>query len=252
VQEQLKSSDRGTLKKGLLDMLRRKLRELGRNWTEYGPQFKGKFYDIPELLPGSSPIRTPLCQRSAWTRPRPPRLSRAWQQASCMAKSRAGSSRRLRQFSVERRRRVQHGRSVHAETRTAAKRLAEAYRLATLPAAIGCDWMKPLAVAAFHNDGSACYQSDHGRLSGAFRHWLKWDNASRGPDGRLSGPVCGADPRTCDQPLSLLGGGVSVWADDVTRWPACQRQTPLAPVPGELNHLACPVSARPCCFGLIA
>ncbi|PAA74073.1 hypothetical protein BOX15_Mlig023953g1 [Macrostomum lignano] len=102
-----------------------------------------------------------------------------------------------------------------------------------------------------HNDGSACYQSDMADCPEHLGTWLKWDNASRGPDGRLSGPVCGADPRTCDQPLSLLGGGVSVWADDVTRWPACQRQTPLAPVPGELNHLACPVSARPCCFGLI-
>uniref|UniRef100_A0A1I8FUH4 DRBM domain-containing protein n=1 Tax=Macrostomum lignano TaxID=282301 RepID=A0A1I8FUH4_9PLAT len=414
VQEQLKSSDRGTLKKGLLDMLRRKLRELGRNWTEYGPQFKGKFYDIPELLPRIEPhpdsalptfsmdetarrrqqqnpdvpaeqqqsnqparagnqkssfvqsvpfyltdfhdrnytdddligdLEADLARYSeadqverelADKRQQVQQAKQSWQQVQQAKQSwqqvqqakQSWQQQKASTVSVERRRRVQQRQVSHAETRTAAKRLAEAYRLATLlhflkvemsregeakilEAAVseelGCRhrpyftlWITGVHVILFavsllmfgivtpgintvvHQDkivkdrhnfkvkmctidypnfligpatarpGQARGQSDMADCPEHLGTWLKWDNASRGTGWPTQWPRMRSGPSHLRSAAVASRRGVSVWADDVTRWPACQRQTPLAPVPGELNHLACPVSARPCCFGLIA
>jgi hypothetical protein len=49
----------------------------------------------------------------------------------------------------------------------------------------------------------------------------KWNNnTNRGPsysiDLRSSGPVCGQDPRYCEQPAST---GSYEWPDDITKWP---------------------------------
>uniref|UniRef100_A0A1I8H3A3 Rhomboid domain-containing protein n=1 Tax=Macrostomum lignano TaxID=282301 RepID=A0A1I8H3A3_9PLAT len=63
--------------------------------------------------------------------------------------------------------------------------------------------------------------------------------------GRLSGPVCGQDPRTCLEPLSLPGDP-NAWPDDVSRWPPCHRQQTLsnnnssnALLSDDLAHLLC-------------
>jgi hypothetical protein len=51
--------------------------------------------------------------------------------------------------------------------------------------------------------------------------WHKWDNnTNRGLSHsialRSSGPVCGQDPRYCEQPAST---GSYQWPDDITKWP---------------------------------
>lgn len=62
--------------------------------------------------------------------------------------------------------------------------------------------------------------------------------------GRVSGPVCGQDPRYCLTPASKPP---HEWPDDITLWPICQE--PLhALIPN--HHMSCEVIARPCCIGI--
>ncbi|PAA74074.1 hypothetical protein BOX15_Mlig007462g3 [Macrostomum lignano] len=107
-----------------------------------------------------------------------------------------------------------------------------------------------------HNDRSACYQSQRAGCPKWLGTWLKWNNSTKTSHGRLSGPVCGQDPRTCLEPLSLPGDP-NAWPDDVSRWPPCHRQQTLsnnnssnALLSDDLAHLVCPISARPCCVGI--
>lgn len=82
--------------------------------------------------------------------------------------------------------------------------------------------------------------------------WLSW-NESTVNDApmfaptqkrRVSGPVCGQDPRYCLTPASKHP---HEWPDDITQWPICQEHSPSTK---PLHHTSCEVAARPCCFGI--
>ena len=45
---------------------------------------------------------------------------------------------------------------------------------------------------------------------------MNWTVADPGPEGRLSGAVCGQDPAYCTDPAST---GAYRWVDDFTEWP---------------------------------
>ncbi len=47
--------------------------------------------------------------------------------------------------------------------------------------------------------------------------WFKWERDSPGPDNRISGSVCGQDPRYCKRPVH--SPGAFVWEDDISLWP---------------------------------
>ncbi|UYV82539.1 rom-4 [Cordylochernes scorpioides] len=92
--------------------------------------------------------------------------------------------------------------------------------------------------------------------------WKKWDISRPGPPRwvpdtrggvagssggerrRLSGSVCGQDPRHCQEPASV---GAFEWPDDITRWPVCRQPTSQ---PTDQPHMACEVIGRPCCVGI--
>ena len=102
------------------------------------------------------------------------------------------------------------------------------------------------------NDNSGCVQSQQEECSTLLSTWHKWSAARRGPDGRVSGPVCGQDPQYCTRPKSSYG---ATWRDNITQWPVClqsslpppARPSNLAPGPA---HLTCETVARPCCIGI--
>ena len=60
--------------------------------------------------------------------------------------------------------------------------------------------------------------------------WHKWSKKNPGgPENtRVSGSVCGQDPKTCRKPASL---SPFVWSDDITKWPVRNRQPPKTFVP---------------------
>ncbi|VDP10340.1 unnamed protein product [Soboliphyme baturini] len=100
------------------------------------------------------------------------------------------------------------------------------------------------------NDNTACYQSRKDECSvktTKILHWLaqweKWTEQVPGPEGRLSGSVCGQDPRDCMKPASL---NPYVWPDDITRWPICASSSYSRNFP----HTRCEISGRPCCIGI--
>ncbi|PAA54982.1 hypothetical protein BOX15_Mlig003843g1, partial [Macrostomum lignano] len=104
-----------------------------------------------------------------------------------------------------------------------------------------------LTGCCIHNDGSACYQSSAPGCSPFMSTWVKWTADKPGPENRISGPVCGQDPRTCQEPRS---NGYQTWPDDITRWPNCLLPGASISATDEPNHLNCPISARPCCVGI--
>lgn len=50
--------------------------------------------------------------------------------------------------------------------------------------------------------------------------WKKWSPGESGPGGRISGSVCGLDPKYCDAPASIAP---YEWPDDITKWPICRK-----------------------------
>lgn len=50
--------------------------------------------------------------------------------------------------------------------------------------------------------------------------WKKWSPGESGPGGRISGSVCGLDPKYCDAPASVAP---YEWPDDITKWPICRK-----------------------------
>lgn len=50
--------------------------------------------------------------------------------------------------------------------------------------------------------------------------WKKWSHGESGPGGRISGSVCGLDPKYCDAPASIAP---HEWPDDITKWPICRK-----------------------------
>lgn len=82
--------------------------------------------------------------------------------------------------------------------------------------------------------------------------WKKWSPGESGPGGRISGSVCGLDPKYCDAPASVAP---YEWADDITKWPICRKTNSFSQrfrlkdlLTAE--HMACEVIAHPCCTGV--
>ncbi|KAG8200521.1 hypothetical protein JTE90_000596 [Oedothorax gibbosus] len=112
------------------------------------------------------------------------------------------------------------------------------------------------------NDQSGCVQTSRDKCSELISSWRKWDTIRPGPPRwmsnpnliskdhlgthrRLSGSVCGQDPRYCHEPASVFP---YEWPDDITKWPVCK-----AVVPGHKvaePHMSCEIVGRPCCIGI--
>ncbi|XP_054282577.1 inactive rhomboid protein 1-like isoform X1 [Macrosteles quadrilineatus] len=123
------------------------------------------------------------------------------------------------------------------------------------------------------NDDSGCVQSSqadcsithHGDLIQHLRPtvkiektistWKKWSPGDSGPGGRISGTVCGLDPKFCEAPASVAP---YEWPDDITKWPICRktftgserrlRERQKDRLTAE--HMVCEVIGHPCCIGI--
>lgn len=112
------------------------------------------------------------------------------------------------------------------------------------------------------NDQSGCVQTSRDKCSEVISTWRKWDINQPGPprwisdpkrigiersspQRRLSGSVCGQDPRYCEEPASAYP---YEWPDDITKWPVC-RHTVMSEQAAEA-HMSCEVIGRPCCIGI--
>ena len=107
------------------------------------------------------------------------------------------------------------------------------------------------------NDNSGCVQARREECSTLLSTWHKWVPARPGPDGRLSGPVCGQDPQYCTNPKSSYA---ATWPDNISSWPVCKQsnhpkltfygETSVAAQSSAPRHMTCEVIARPCCIGI--
>ncbi|KAL0279292.1 UNVERIFIED_CONTAM: hypothetical protein PYX00_000884 [Menopon gallinae] len=102
------------------------------------------------------------------------------------------------------------------------------------------------------NDDSGCVQSSHADCSKAISTWKKWSPSEKGPGGRISGSVCGLDPKFCEAPASIAP---HEWPDDITKWPICRkpqryRQKDRSGKVATAEHMACEVIGHPCCIGI--
>ncbi|XP_073997188.1 rhomboid-5 isoform X6 [Rhodnius prolixus] len=122
------------------------------------------------------------------------------------------------------------------------------------------------------NDDSGCVQSSKSDCSVSTRShlsrgltpnqdtistWKKWSHNEQRPGsggGRISGSVCGLDPKYCEAPASVAP---YEWPDDITKWPICrktsspvQRARPKDKLAAE--HMVCEVIGHPCCIGIHA
>lgn len=112
------------------------------------------------------------------------------------------------------------------------------------------------------NDRSGCVQTSRDKCSEVISTWRKWNVSQPGPprwvadpsavgqdrgvtQRRLSGSVCGQDPRYCEEPASVFP---FEWPDDITKWPVCRR--PQASRKSPDPHMSCEVVGRPCCIGV--
>ncbi|KAK4293054.1 hypothetical protein Pmani_034216 [Petrolisthes manimaculis] len=97
------------------------------------------------------------------------------------------------------------------------------------------------------NDDSGCVQSSRRECSTRLSVWKKWSELAKGPDGRLSGSVCGQDPNYCKEPASVPP---HEWPDDITRWPICRKRIAAVKKIHAAEHMACEVIGHPCCIGI--
>ncbi|XP_011699179.1 PREDICTED: inactive rhomboid protein 1 [Wasmannia auropunctata] len=117
------------------------------------------------------------------------------------------------------------------------------------------------------NDDSGCVQSSKADCSNTISTWKKWGSSGEsGPGGRISGSVCGLDPKFCDAPASIAP---YEWPDDITKWPICRKTNPFSQrfsknggQRGNANfpigrykdkmaeHMVCEVIGHPCCIGI--
>lgn len=106
------------------------------------------------------------------------------------------------------------------------------------------------------NDQSGCVQSSRRECSplgqgdtesNRLSVWKKWSELAKGPDGRLSGSVCGQDPNYCKEPASVPP---HEWPDDITRWPICRKRIAGVKKIHPAEHMACEVIGHPCCIGI--
>lgn len=105
------------------------------------------------------------------------------------------------------------------------------------------------------NDDSGCVQSSQADCSKTISTWKKWSAGESGPGGRISGSVCGLDPKFCDAPASVHP---YEWPDDITKWPICRKTNTQSSIqkrgPGTRDrlaeHMVCEVIGHPCCIGI--
>ncbi|XP_066588162.1 inactive rhomboid protein 1 isoform X3 [Prorops nasuta] len=115
------------------------------------------------------------------------------------------------------------------------------------------------------NDDSGCVQSSKADCSNTISRWKKWGPGDSGPGGRISGSVCGLDPKFCDAPASIAP---YEWPDDITKWPICRKTTfnqrfskdsnqrgnanfPIGRYKDKMaEHMVCEVIGHPCCIGI--
>ncbi|XP_045477432.1 inactive rhomboid protein 1 isoform X2 [Harmonia axyridis] len=106
------------------------------------------------------------------------------------------------------------------------------------------------------NDDSGCVQSSKADCSETISTWKKWSDKNYGPGGRISGSVCGLDPKFCDAPASVHP---YEWPDDITKWPICrktnaskQNRTRMDTTGRDkhLEHMVCEIIGHPCCIGI--
>ncbi|ODN00733.1 Inactive rhomboid protein 1 [Orchesella cincta] len=101
------------------------------------------------------------------------------------------------------------------------------------------------------NDNSGCVQSSRNECSGLLSTWKKWTR-EEGPGGRISGSVCGLDPKFCEAPASVAP---YEWPDDITKWPICRKTrgiTGMTTKDKTAEHMVCEVIGHPCCIGIHA
>ncbi|XP_074027428.1 rhomboid-5 isoform X2 [Leptinotarsa decemlineata] len=103
------------------------------------------------------------------------------------------------------------------------------------------------------NDDSGCVQSSQADCSKTISTWKKWSMGDAGPGGRISGSVCGLDPKFCDAPASVHP---YEWPDDITKWPICRKTNTQFSIQKNLpkdklaEHMVCEVIGHPCCMGI--
>ncbi|TMW47949.1 hypothetical protein DOY81_006974, partial [Sarcophaga bullata] len=108
------------------------------------------------------------------------------------------------------------------------------------------------------NDDSGCVQSSQAdcTVRGLFptksiSTWKKWSPGDSGPGGRISGSVCGLDPKYCDAPASIAP---YEWPDDITKWPICRKTNSFSQrfrfKDHTAEHMVCEVIGHPCCTGI--
>ncbi|XP_052863334.1 inactive rhomboid protein 1-like [Anopheles cruzii] len=106
------------------------------------------------------------------------------------------------------------------------------------------------------NDDSGCVQSSQADCSirgwpSTIATWKKWSPGESGPGGRISGSVCGLDPKYCDAPASIAP---HEWPDDITKWPICRKNNQLSQrfrfKDHTAEHMVCEVIGHPCCIGV--
>ena len=103
-----------------------------------------------------------------------------------------------------------------------------------------------LSGCCVRNDGSGCLQTTKTSCSPLLSTFFKWTKKMPGPENRLHGPVCGQDPRYCDNPISKPP---HVWADDLRQWPICMAPSDV-PRRGSPSYMTCKITAKPCCIGI--
>lgn len=72
------------------------------------------------------------------------------------------------------------------------------------------------------------------RLQKTLAKFYKWPNNIT---ERVSGSVCGLDPRYCVDPPST---GAHTWPDDITKWPICKKKADVISR-GTAPHMTCEV-----------
>ncbi|CAH0563837.1 unnamed protein product [Brassicogethes aeneus] len=103
------------------------------------------------------------------------------------------------------------------------------------------------------NDDSGCVQSTQSDCSKTISTFKKWTAGEAGPGGRISGSVCGLDPKFCDAPASVHP---YEWPDDITKWPICRKTNTQfstqkkAPRDKLAEHMVCEIIGHPCCIGI--
>ncbi|XP_071814602.1 inactive rhomboid protein 1-like isoform X2 [Apostichopus japonicus] len=92
-------------------------------------------------------------------------------------------------------------------------------------------------------DGAGCLQTLEEECSTIFATFHKWPDPADSSHSRLSGPVCGQDPRECLNPLSTPP---YEWPDNISNWEICKEHTDTPKYP----HTTCTLTGRPCCIGI--